>query len=114
MTHRGKIVEKVARQTDTPIKTLAKELDIGRSTVYRNFEDPELPYETIQAYGKVLKYDFSEVFPDMVVTEHVYSYKPKNIQELESERDFWKDKYISLLERYNKLILKQYGLDDEL
>lgn len=108
MTHRGKIVEKVARTESGNISDLAKKLGYkSRTTIYLHFEDRELPYEVINQYGKALKHDFTQEFPDMVVTEPVVDYKPKTQRELEREADYWKGKYIELLERYNEMVLKE-------
>ena len=60
------------------------------------------------AYGKAIKHDFTEEFPEMpkyVVEDPDQDYGKKlTLEEAIRQRDQWKDKYLELLEKYNRLI----------
>ena len=60
----------------------------------------------MEAYGKALGVDFSEQFPEMrpYMEEPTVEYKFLTNEELMAERDHWKNKYIELLEQFNKLL----------
>lgn len=84
-------------------------MGISRGTFYNHKDDPDLPFETLEQYGKVLGYDFTNDFPEMhkyVVEEFIAPYgEPKTMDEAIKQKDYWraqadlwKNKYIQLLE----------------
>jgi len=106
--HRGEILQAVVHKSSISISQLAKRLGISRGTYYNHIQDNELPFEIIEKYGRVLKYDFTNDFPNMhkyVVEEPLENYgPPKNLKEAILQITFYKEKYFILLEKYNKLI----------
>jgi hypothetical protein len=106
--HRGEALEEAVKKTRTKVTQLVKKVGVSRGTYYNHIQDPKLSYEILEAYGKVLKYDFTQVIPQMpkyIFDEPEDTYgKPNNLEEAIRQIDYWKDKYISLLERYNSLI----------
>ena len=85
-------------------------MGISRGTFYNHKEDPELSYDQLEQYGKILSYDFSQDLSGMqkyVLEERVELYgEPKTLEEgirqgdyWKKESDRWKDKYIQLLEQ---------------
>lgn len=59
-------------------------------------------------YGKALNYNFKDDFPEMPDNlmeepEEVYS-EPATIADAVRQRDKWKEKYYSLLEKHQKLL----------
>lgn len=105
MMHRGKILEQIVRSEKYPIKKLSEKLGYkSRGTIYLHFQDADLPWEIIQNYAKVLRRDFSKEYPDMLnLEEPVILIKERSVQELEALVDFWKNKYIELLEKQNEM-----------
>jgi len=103
--HRGKILENIVRLEKYPIKKLSEKLGYkSRTTIYLHFQDPALPMEIIQNYSRVLKKDFSREYPDLInLGDPVIEIKEKNVQELEALVDYWKTKYIDLLEKQNEM-----------
>lgn len=80
----------------------------SRSSYYKHIENADLDYYILMAYGKAIKHDFTEELPEMPKylledPEEIYT-KPVSIDEAIRQRDQWKDKYLELLEKYNKLI----------
>src|SRR5690606_27012512 len=92
------------------VAAVARKMNIDRGTVYRHFDDQDLSIDYIIRYGKVLDYDFSKYFPEIlnVIQEPSIEYRKEKLtySELEDEMQRWKDKYIQLLEQYNELLLE--------
>lgn len=107
--HRGELLKQVFDKELVNISKTAKKMKIDRATIYRHFADAELSLDYILKYGEAIDYDFSKEFPELLQIiqdpNTVYQKKaPKTYGELEKEVDYWKDKYIQLLEQYNLVI----------
>jgi len=112
MKHRGEIVEVAVRQSGFPITQLAKRLGKSRRHVYNLFENPQVPIDTIIEIGKIIHHDFTpeikelkpyrtpEKVTTVVETGAKYN-KP------EDSTEYWKNKYLRLLEKYNTLLEKK-------
>lgn len=102
--HRGEILEEAVRRSPLKITQLVKRMGISRSSYYNHIADPHLPFETLEQYGKVLQYDFTQDFPSMAryaFEEEVAPYgEPSTLEEAVQQRDYWKNKYLVLLEEY--------------
>ena len=103
--HKGKIVEDAIRKSGFSFKKLAERLRISRNTLYNRFKEPNLNYECIMSVGNIIHYDFVRDFPDLqaeidVMNENSVGYLDRGTVELLR----LEKKYISLLERYNKLL----------
>lgn len=115
LAHNTKLCKETARRRKSPlsITQLVKRMGISRGTYYNHKDDPNLPFEDIEKYGKILGYDFTSDFPEM----HKYAFEepiapygnPKNFDEAVKQKDYWKDKYLNLLEKYNKVIEERMG-----
>lgn len=109
MIHRGEIVEKAIRDSGINITLLAKKLGKSRRHLYNLFQYHNLDFETIAQIGAIIRHDFSGVFPEM----RIELLEMENVNsEVDVERcinlvNYWKDKYILLLEEYNKLLKDQ-------
>lgn len=79
-------------------------MGISRGTYYNHKNDPNLSFEQLAEYGRVLKHDFSEDLPEMkkfMLEEKEAPYTtPKSIEEAIEQRDFWREKYYQLMEKY--------------
>lgn len=113
--HRGEILSAAVKKSPLNISQLVKRMGISRSTFYNHKEDPKLSFEVLEKYGKVLGYDFTNDLSDMqkyVVEEPLAPYgEPKTFDEAIKQKDYWrnqtdnwKDKYLELLEKYNRMI----------
>lgn len=107
--HMGEILHKVFKDTGLKVAPVARKMGIDRGTVYRHFDERELSLDYIARYGKAMGVDMRKYFPQIAdianeeLTQYISS-KP-SYQELERTVDYWKDKYIKLLEQYNELLL---------
>lgn len=112
MVHRGEVVEKAVRQSGYSITKLAARMGKSRRHVYNIFENPNVPIDTILEIGKIIHYNFSELFPAVYdipegkenIAEHRFTYPHE-----EETVDYWRNKYILLLEKYNDLLEKKEG-----
>lgn len=112
-THRGEVLQAAVKKSPLSITQLVKRMGMSRGTYYNHIDDPNLTFETLEQYGKVLGYDFTNDFPEMqkyIVEEPVMPYgEPKSLNEAIKQRDYWrsqadvwKNKYIELLEEMKR------------
>jgi lambda repressor-like predicted transcriptional regulator len=111
--HYGQILEKAIRRNGYSIVEIAKLTNVNRRSVYNWFNQKYLKTEIIYRIGTVLGHDFSQEFPmlfsktDFNIT--VKSTTPNNdpiFWEL-PDHHIWQDRYISLLQQYNELLIKK-------
>jgi AcrR family transcriptional regulator len=108
---RGKILKEYIKNLNPKVTVadLARKLEYDRTTIYQHFNNDKLDYSIIFKYGKVLRHDFSVEFPEMLdyvstVSEPLAAYQTMTVAEALIERDYWKDKYISLMEKHHELL----------
>lgn len=95
LEHRGEIIEKAVRETGFPISQLAKKLGKTRQTLYNLFQNRNVSIDIIQEISKIINHDFSSEIKAFI----------KPLPEVD-EVDYWKNKYLDLLEEHNKLLKK--------
>ena len=107
-THRGEVLKAAVRKVSFKITLLTKRMGISRGTYYNHIEDPNLSFELLERYGKIIKYDFTADFPEMqkyAMEESVENYgAPTTFEEAVSQMNYYKEKYFQLLEKYTSLI----------
>jgi len=107
-THRGEVLKAAVRKVSFKITLLTKRMGISRGTYYNHIEDPDLSFELLERYGKILKYDFTADFPEMqkyAFEESIESYgPPATFEEALNQLHYYKEKYTQILEKYNRLI----------
>lgn len=110
--HYGHIVEKVIRKNGYSITDLAKATQVNRRSVYNWFNQRHLKPDIIYRIGKGINYDFSAEFPHLFIPEHFNQdtaagkFSPAKDAQANAEAEVWKLKYLTLLERYNALLLR--------
>jgi hypothetical protein len=106
--HRGQLLAAAVEASRLNKEEVAEKAGYSRSAYYKHIDNRDLEYHILMAYGKALGHDFTEDLPEMpkyLLEEPDEGYnKPFNLEEAIRQRDLWKDKYIELLEKYNKLI----------
>ncbi len=112
-THRGQIVEMVIRREGYSISELARLAKVNRRSVYYWFNQPYLKTEIIYQIGIYIKHDFSIEFPYIFKSDdfkHVSNFNSLNIVKVvaqqPSDTEYWKNKYLEILEKYNDLLVK--------
>ncbi|TDQ81069.1 hypothetical protein [Sphingobacterium yanglingense] len=105
--HAGHIVESIIRKQGHNISKLAQNMKISRCTIYNWFQQETLPFDVLVRIGSFINYDFSSDFPEYfsLNPEEKLEINPSQDQSTEGEKvDFWRRKYILLLEKYNEYL----------
>ena len=108
--HNGETVELVIRRDNISISELSRRLNVSRRSVYNWFAQENLSLEIICKIGEVLNHDFSKDFPslfndtdDRVIQHNFRDVGYKDDASLNSAQ-YWRDKYINLLEKHNDFL----------
>lgn len=102
MQHRGEIIKEAVYKSGYPITELAKRMGKSRRWVYLLFENPTVSIDTILQIGNILHYDFSEDIEN--IKPHILN---ENSLTYTRDEEYWKNKYLKLLEEYNELLKKK-------
>ena len=113
---KGQIVEEIIRNGGYKISLIAERLSMSRATLYKKFRSDNLTDLFLFNLGKVIRFDFSEVFPELrnsifyeTASDKQHQSKQHKMQDLHNLRD----KYAKILEDYNKLLKFLVELMDE-
>lgn len=105
MTHRGEIIKQAVYKSGYPITKLAEALGKSRRWVYQMFENNNVNLDVVLQIGDIIHYDFSNDIEDLnkanfnLALNTNASYNTK-----EQSAEYWKNKYILLLEEYTELL----------
>ena len=106
--NRGQILATAVGASGLSKEDVAKKAGYTRSAYYKHIENPNLDFHILILYGKAIKHDFTEEFPEMpkyMLEEPEEAYgKPKTMEDAVKLIEQWKHKYLELLEKYNRLI----------
>lgn len=112
--HHGKIIERVVRRTNMSLSELSKYMGVNRRSIYNWFNLPQIKPEVVYRLGRVIQHDFSHEFPEFFSSEDFKTDGDQNnrftLQQAEAhagDEEFWKNKYIDLLEKFNRSMLQQ-------
>ena len=108
MQHRGEIVERAVRQSGMPLTQLTQKLGRSRRWIYNAFENPYLSLEVILQIGGIIHHDFSEEITELKNPRQLTNEPAERMYSVTDENtvEFWKNKYLLLLEKYNELLEK--------
>lgn len=108
--HAGSIVESIIRKQGHNISKLARHMKISRCTLYNWFEHETLPFDILVRIGSYINYDFSSDLPEVFRSNSDAKLEKHSLQNHATEQekiDYWRRKYILLLEKYNDYLLDQ-------
>ena len=100
--HKGKILENAVRESGIPLTKLTKRINKSRRWIYNAFENPNLSIEYIIQIGEIIHYDFSEVLVEL--KKFKSSALKVHVTGEQENPEYWKDKYLELLEKYNNIL----------
>jgi predicted transcriptional regulator len=109
--HHGQIVEYIVRKNGYSISDLARNTHVNRRSVYNWFNQKHLRADIIFSIGCVLRHDFSKEFPELFVSDdfkiitRAGQLPVQHTNVAHSENEFYKNKYLNLLEKYNDLLI---------
>jgi transcriptional regulator with XRE-family HTH domain len=104
MQHRGEIIKEAIYKSGYPITELAKRMGKSRRWVYLLFENATVSIDLIINIGIIIHYDFSKEIEGF--QSEVLKLNESPTPYLKGE-DYWKNKYLNLLEEYNELLKKE-------
>lgn len=108
-SNKGDVIERIVR-TKIGISELSRILHVSRTSIYNWFEHGHVSLETICKIGQAINHDFANEFPeDFANGGHAASLEDFHGNETkkevsESSVQYWMNKYIALLEKYNELL----------
>ena len=105
MQHRGEILKEAIYKSGIPITELAKRLGKSRRWMYLMFDNSTVSLDLVLQIGKIIHHDFSDSIKELSTSPKVNE-SPTAYEKGEISANYWKDKYLKLLEEYN-LLLKQ-------
>ena len=110
MQHKGEIIEKAVRESGFSITRLAERMSKSRRWVYQIFENQSVPVDYILAIGKIIHHDFTEEIEElksykMNLTSQITCDQQRSFVDVKDEVEYWKNKYMAVLEKYNDLLL---------
>ncbi|MBZ4037297.1 hypothetical protein K6T82_21230 [Flavobacterium sp. 17A] len=106
MEHRGDIVKKAVYKSGYPITELAKKLSKSRRWVYLMFENSNLSLDMILQIGKIIHYDFKDEIKEFKIYKNTVDESAVDYNNDELNPEYWKNKYLKLLEEYNHILKK--------
>ncbi len=109
MEHRGELLEAAIRYSGIPVTRIVKNLNRSRRWLYNQFSRPDVPLDVMLEIGKIIRHDFSTEIQDLRSDHRTRSILAEGLEVGYGEQSvqFWKDKYLKLLEEYNDLLKKQ-------
>ena len=109
MQHRGEILETAIRQSGVPITRIVKKLSKSRRWLYNQFTRQDVSLDVFLEIGKLIHHNFSQdlnEFKPNARLSHLVEDANDNEYGNQSAQ-YWKDKYMHLLEEYNELLKSQ-------
>ncbi|MGV3528116.1 MAG: hypothetical protein ACO1OO_04405 [Flavisolibacter sp.] len=105
---RGQILKNAVDASRLSKELVARKAGYTRTSYYKHIADPDLPFHILAAYGKAIRHDFTQELADMpkyLLEDPSENYdKEMSLTEAIKQIDYWKGKYIDLLEKYNDMI----------
>ena len=112
MQHRGEIIKEAVYKSGFSITELAKRLGKSRRWVYLMFENNSVSLDVILQIGKIIHHNFTKEIKDMYPLKKVLIDSPSNFHNDENYNEYWKNKYLRLLEEYNALLKESKNLPE--
>lgn len=97
--HMGELLERAIRRKGLNITEIAAALNITRRTLYNWFKQEIIDEDTMERISAIISYDISSGVSEPKITAVL-----PDETVIKKGEDYWKDRYIDLLERYSMLI----------
>jgi hypothetical protein len=107
--HKGQILEKAIRQSGVPIANIARRMSKSRVWLYNLFQNEQVSIDIILKIGEIIHHDFKNEILSEKEAKRVRAIleepeEDKNTSQKLNKEDYWKDKYLQLLEKHNDLL----------
>ena len=107
MVHRGEKLEKAIRESGISISSIARRLGKSRKHMYNLFLNPQISIDVMLEVGKIIHYDFLKDLEYFSKTDTSAIRAAESDEKEYDSVEYWKNKYLKLLEKYNKLLEDQ-------
>lgn len=104
MQHRGEIIKNAVYKSGFPITELAKKLGKSRRWMYLMFENNMVSLDIVLQIGKIIHYDFMQEIKEFNPSLMALNEPPTVYKNEEISTEYWKNKYLKLLEDYSELL----------
>ena len=104
MQHRGEIIKGAIYKSGYPITGLAKRIGKSRRWMYQMFENSNVSLDIVLQIGKIIHYDFTEEIKEFNPYQNAVNEPATDYKNEESQAEYWKNKYLKLLEEYNEIL----------
>ena len=106
MQHRGELLAKAIKESGIPVTRIVSSMKRSRRWLYNQFARTDVPLDVFVEIGKIIRHDFSADIQELRKrTEHAASFNDSGETPYPAENaQFWKDKYLRLLEDYTELL----------
>lgn len=104
MQHRGEIIKTAVYQCGFSITKLAERLGKSRRWMYLLFENSNVSLDIILKIGEIIHHDFSNEIKELNQTYRGFQEPRASYGNEEDDPEYWKDKYLKLLEEYTELL----------
>ncbi|GAA0881857.1 hypothetical protein GCM10009120_04530 [Sphingobacterium siyangense subsp. cladoniae] len=115
--HRGKVLHEILKNEPRRIKDIVEDAGYKYGTFYKHKNNPELSYEIIAKYGKIIGRDLSIEFPEMAEYPSLAvvktGYSNKGSLDLKNELEELKEKYSNFLNKHNSILESNIQLREE-
>jgi hypothetical protein len=106
--HRGQALAAAVTTSGMNVAEVAVKAGYSRSAYYKHVKRTDLDFHILIEYGKVMRFDFSDEFPDMPKyllqePDEIYGV-PDTLEQAKTMLVQLKSKYTDLLEKYNLLM----------
>ncbi|WP_396168429.1 hypothetical protein [Flavobacterium sp.] len=108
MQHRGEIIKDAVYKSGYSITELAKRMGKSRRWVYLMFENHSVSLDVILQIGQIIHHNFTKEIADLYPLKKILNKSLSDLHEEDYSNDYWKNKYLQLLEEFNAL-LKEKG-----
>jgi len=106
MQHRGEIIKGAIHKSGYTITQLARTIGKSRRWMYLMFENNNVSLDIVLQIGKIIHYDFTEEIKEFNPYQNAVNELATDYQKNESQAEYWKNKYLKLLEEYNEILKK--------
>jgi predicted transcriptional regulator len=107
MQHRGEIIRKVIYNSGYTVTEIAKCLGKSRRWMYLMFENSNVSLDIVLQIGKIIHYDFTDEIKEFSPSQKVLERSTLDSKKENPGAEYWKNKYLNLLEEYNDLLKKE-------
>lgn len=104
MQDRGEIVKKAIRKQGFKVNKIAELLGRSRRSMYDVFNKPDVSLDLIIELEKIIHYDFSAEIKELKKYRNANEVSNASDDEHNYHKDYYKNKYYELLEKYNTLM----------